>query len=170
MNRRMNYLCMLVMAIVAMAMPSCSDEDVILMDIFPTSIEIEIRDASGNDLLNPEIQGNIVGEDVSMEYDGKKYDAEWNSGEYEGPRVPWPTFFGLKHRSQNNKNWAFQLGEFPGGENYDITIPLKCKGHVFNIRIVHNFKMSNKVENIKSEIKVYLDGKECESTYVKIVL
>lgn len=171
MNKRINYLYLLVMAIIALAMPSCSDEDeYYITDVYATILKVQINDADGNNLLDPDFPGNIIGEDISIEYEGETYSVNWESEKEVASRYYLPYFFGIRHTNEYSKDWKVAIGEFDGARNYDITIPLSVNNRIFNIRLKHicEMKKNGLVENL--ETTVYLEGKEYKGENVTIVL
>lgn len=187
MNNLLFYKKILLVALVALALPSCSDDDddsgIICGDIMPVEISIEISDADGNDLLDPKYENNIIGEDITMIYDGETYDVMWNTpdplhpeGHTESRYHP-VTYFCMSHHlfrsfdepSETNK-WVLQIGEFTGYENHDIVIPLKIKGKAYDIHFVHEFEWGSTFKNTLYKTSAYLNGKKYEYAYVKIII
>ena len=169
-----------VAAFVAIALPSCSDDDLVLWDFRPDEIQLEISDADGNNLLDPAVENNIIGENITADYEGKTYDILWNTP-YPNfkpeSRMLLAVFYGLAHHtesvelapSENNK-WVITLGEFQHEDDYDVTVPVKIRDKVYNVRCVHKFWWKKKYKEPASSTTIYLDGKECEDGKVRIVL
>lgn len=172
MKKFRKFVYVLAATTMAVVMPSCSDDDeTYYYDIFPAEVVVSVSDAEGNDLLNPDVAGNIVGENVTMEYKNETFKVQWNSGNLSS-NEPSANFYGMGHYqaisqgSSTPGNWYIQIGEFDNTKDFDITIPIKIKDSTYSIRVV------NKVRNGKNypeiETTVYLDGKECENNLVQI--
>lgn len=177
----------LAVTLVAVALPSCSnydDDDDIIWDFIPDEISLEITDAKGNNLLDPAVENNIVGENVTLDYEGETFGTQWNTLYPEYPeynaksRAILARFYGMVHHprivdnepSETNK-WIICVGEFQYEFDYDVSIPVRIKNKTFIVRYVHTFLwLDKKMSDYASKTTVYLDGKECEDGIVRIVL
>lgn len=177
----------LAVTLVAVALPSCSnddDDDIVLWDFIPNEIRLEITDAKGNNLLDPAGENNIVGENITVDYEGETYGTQWETLQPLYPEPShnsrfWPArFYGLVHHpvnvykepSETNK-WIICIGEFQNELDYDVTIPVRIKNKTFIVRYVHDFRWKDKkMSDYASKTTVFLDGKECEDGIVRIVL
>lgn len=68
-------------------------------DLLPTCIVLNVVDESGNNLIDPEFSGNILGNEITMEHDGKVYERLDNCSEYEDIKtkaLPPAVFNGLQ--------------------------------------------------------------------------
>lgn len=154
---------------------SSDDDDDAIWDIAPVLVYADVIDAAGNNLLDPAVNGNIVGETLTIEYKGEAYGVQWDT--------PWPgytraylaRFFGMLHHPADRYKpasaqnpWILEIGEWPGDDDYDITFPLKYKDKEFDIRVVNSFKWVNHRPNRTTQ--VYLNGKKCDNQHISIVL
>lgn len=83
---------MLVAGLVMLLPLGCGDDDVV-WDIAPVVVYVDVTDASGNNLLDRDVQGNIVGEAMTIEYQGEAYGVQWETlwpGLYKGVFCPVP--------------------------------------------------------------------------------
>lgn len=174
-------------ALVAMTLSSCSnddDDDDIIWDFIPEEITLEITDANGNNLLDPAVENNIVGENITLDYKGETYDILWDTPYPKFPdykpesRATYVLFYGLAHHLWNvekepseTNEWIISIGEFERDMDHDVTIPVRIKNKTFIVRYVHDFWWNDKkMRDPRSKTTVYLDGKECEDGIVRIVL
>ena len=154
---------------------SSDDDDDIIWDIAPVVVYADVIDAAGNNLLNPDVQGNIVGETMTIEYHGDAYGVQWETLWPGYTRAYFARFYGMLHHPADRYKpasaqnpWILEIGELPGDDDYDITLPLKYKDQEFDIRVVNSFKWVNDCPDRTTQ--VYLDGKKCETQRITIVL
>lgn len=138
---------------------SCKDskeEEWWIWDFNSVNISIDIQDEEGNSLINPENPGCVIGESMSMEFDGKEYVLDWDEPYFEEPISHYylAEFRGLKYADWKN---LVYFGEFPGDENYDYTFTLRYDGEVYDIRLVNEFKWIKK-NDPSITTSLYLDG------------
>ncbi len=158
---------LLLLLLPLLTLSSCKDdEEIILMDIRAVDVEIIIQNAEGQNILSPGIQGSLYGSDISIEYNGETYNADW--GPFGESRYYMPNFYGLKFMpgysfvngdivADPSKD-MLMFGEFAGDENQNISAVLKINGQpeTYKIDIVHEFKWKNKEPKYNN--KVYLNG------------
>lgn len=164
-----NQLLILASLLLAMFVSGCNED--VIWDVYPVNLSVEVMDAQGNNLLDPDVKGNIVGEALSLEYKGKTFDVMWDGlepGYMDETKAYLARFYGIWRGpvssgdpvSETNPR-VLHIGELPGDENYDVTMPLKCKDKVFNIRVVNRYKTKlNGAPSVHTEI--YLDGRKCD--------
>lgn len=170
---------LLLLLLPLLTLVSCkNDDEFIIWDIAPVSIDIVIQDADGNNLLSPGVPGSLYGEDISIEYDGKTYSSDWST--YYESRYYMPHFDGLK--INNGWSWVdgervddpskdfLSFGQFDGAENQNISAVLTIPGHSepYKIDLVHKYKSNNK--NLKYDTKIYLNGERISGSTVIIRL
>lgn len=170
----MRCFLMLVAGLVMLLPLGCGDDDVV-WDIAPVVVYVDVTDASGNNLLDRDVQGNIVGEAMTIEYRGEAYGVQWETLWPGYTRAYFAQFHGMLHHPADRYKpasaenpWILEIGELPGDDDYDVTLPLKYKDREFDIRVVNRFKWVNDLHARTTE--VYLDGKRCDSQSVSIVL
>lgn len=146
------------------------EEPEIIWDIYPVIVYANVVDDRGKDLLDPETEGNIVGQELTVEYDGEIYDTLWNTPwwgyEEKQTRYYMAEFHGILHHPVNRMEaagpdnpYVLEIGELPGDESFDVTLPVRYGDKVFSIRVVHEFKWIDDNPSISTEI--FLDGKKC---------
>lgn len=157
---------------------ACSNQDEpegrVISDYNSIEFEISVTNAAGDNLLNPDFEGNILDCENYMIIDGEKDDIKQ---EYPFPRISpesrflYPKWYGAciapepypfgKPASENK----IFIGGFFGDKNDKVKIELVLNG------VSHTLSFSNLL--IKKRIiyrHYYLDGVEQESGEVSIVL
>lgn len=128
---------------------ACSDEpggDVIY-DYVPVNFTVKVVNASGENLLDESVPGNILGEDISVTYKDKTYPMEVvNSGRYYLPY--WYGVILLDGES-------LKIGEFDGAARHE-----ECILHIGarDIEIYYDAK----INGLDVKRKFYFDGKRCD--------
>lgn len=128
---------------------SCGDDDEPLIDVAPVKFTIEIVDAQGNNLLDPEFAGNILDKGLEMEYNGETYEAvintESNALVAIMSRAYLPVFYGLQVYEANSgkAGWIMSFGEFEGAvqqAEYQCTLRVKDLGFSYKLKAVVKHK------------------------------
>lgn len=171
--KRLLYLISLASTLLFLA--SCSDSgdsDDIIWDISPVSVYMDIRDSQDNSLLNPMNEGNVVGQPLTVEYNGNVYDVMWETVYPKMTRYYYAEFMGVWHHmtgvsgggygvdNTSDSKWILEIGELPGDETYDVTLPVTFNGHTYELRVVNKFGWNKKNRPV-IKTSVYLDGEEC---------
>lgn len=107
-----------------LALSACKEEDYI-WDFENYSVEIEVRDAeSGVNLLDPEVEGNILDQEIVLIYKREKYPmASWgdesraNISPFRGLLWGFPHFYG----SDPERGYCLTVGPFDTG--YVVNVP-----------------------------------------------
>lgn len=142
-----------------------------IVDFTPINLVIEVLDADGNDLVNPNHPNSIVKSSVRAEVEGKFFDLQSSSYAYENRkptpealRAYLPMWYGLSYAEQRaeGRPWVLVIGEFDGSESITREVKLHWEDGTTSL-----LKYSNKVEyNAKGYPKVerhyYLDGVEVQ--------
>ena len=166
-------LCVLMVLLPCFMQISCGDDnaDPVLYDVSPINFVIEITDGEGNNLLNPEYEGNILDLGIVMDYDGKSYPVDVNTQtnypHLKASRYYLPEFYGLQAYHQiageSINRWVLSFGEFEAQTQcaeYDCTLRLENLGLSYDLKAVATFQdgISNR--------KFYLDGQLLDGTNV----
>ena len=158
---------------------SChKDDDLILRDMAPVMADVFIQDATGNNLLDPDFEGNIRGKKITAEYNGEEYVLNWE--EANKTRYYMPHFTGLTLQSgytqvgdrvelDPSKSYL-SFGEFDGEENQDISLTLKIEGYPmsWNIDVIHRVTWKNNKPKVTNS--ALLNGKEVGYNNIIITL
>lgn len=128
---------------------ACSDEpggDVIY-DYAPVNFTVKVVNASGENLLDESVPGNILGEEISVTYKDKTYPMEVvNSGRYYLPY--WYGVILLDGES-------LKIGEFDGAARHE-----ECILHIGARDI--DIYYDTKINGLDVKRKFYFDGKRCD--------
>lgn len=128
---------------------ACSDEpggDVIY-DYVPVNFTVKVVNASGQNLLDESVPGNILGEEISVTYKDKTYPMEVvNSGRYY-----LPYWYGVILLDGE----YLKIGEFDGAARHE-----ECILHIGarDIDIYYDAK----INGLDVKRKFYFDGKRCD--------
>lgn len=142
---KLNLKLIPLLPMLALIFSSCSkdDDDIIIYDYFPISINIALTDSQGNSLFDKDTPRNLLDCGIYATYEGKQWpmdNIEYNDCgfddsnlfQYEKTRIYVPTFYGpyLNNYAlpdSGNKIAALEFGPFKGGvsgtEEYTLHIP-----------------------------------------------
>lgn len=164
----------LLLMTIMMGLSGCNNDDVI-WDIYPANIIVKIVDEEGQNLLDPDVEGNRVGCPMSMTYDGETYSAIWDREELNREsRYYMASFRGLIWEgildSSSPASHKLSFGEFQGDTDHtiDATFTVEGTGKVYVIRYEHKFKWKGKKPY--SDDHIYLDGKKYDGNTIEITL
>ena len=152
----------------------------IIFDIFPIELGISVTDKQGQNLLEPETEGNILNSKMYIIVNEKEYEVGmerpeqpyWPDPFTRSLPAEWygafiaPTFWTTDSEDPDfsfNRLW---IGEFDGLDDED-KVELYLDGHQFEITITN--KMID-WSNFHIDRHIYLNGEEVGSRYFKIVL
>lgn len=112
-------------------------------DIYPSSVHIELMDASGNNLLDLEVNGNLVGESMRIEWNEKAYDAIWEKDDLKiQTRALMTYFYGtIWSGIWSNSHYDLYFGEFSGTSTQD----LKLTFGIAKLNIEYDFEFSHRL-------------------------
>lgn len=165
---------LLILVAYVLCMTSCSEEGDVIWDVAPAGIEIQLVDEDGNDLLNPEVEGNWVGAAMQISYDGETYDAIWSREDIK-PRSRYymPTFIGLVWNGalyDDNKDYNLYFGEFEGTENHDMHLTFSIDGMttVYEFEYKHDFSWKKNEPN--SDNHIIYNGKKIEGSTIVLTV
>lgn len=176
MNKKMLPLLITVPFILTGCGNGDGDDDMI-WDFNPAGIEIMIVDEQGNNLLNPETEGNWMGSEFQVECDDELYTANWTAQDNEpGSRFYMPTFMGLKAERvfitspEKSNDYYLYFGEFDGSCDQDIEMKFAVPGRngLDNISLSHRVTWKKKNPEVTNTIT--LNGQQYDGSCVRIVL
>ncbi len=154
----LKWFVLLFVALSAIGCESSGGSDLI-WDISPVNIYIRVYNQTGENLLDEEVEGNIIENDIKITYK----DAEYRLGEdIEETRAYLPYFSGLQYYTANvlgEKDCRMIFGEFEGAGNYTLTATLDLgDGVEREIGFIREYKMKNNEPDCNTTY--LLDGEE----------
>lgn len=188
--------CLVIMMIVSgLAFVSCSDDESddepdVIWDIAPFDIDIMVMDESGENLLNPMVEGNWMDAPFQMLCQGEEYDANWVNFISPGNRnQPWKesracapaqlwglrcvehTYWDGHHWTWHENEYLLAFGEFESTENHDLKMEFYVPGRTdpYKISVEHRFGGYD-LDSDEGYKRIWIDGKEVGSMPIKIVL
>ncbi|MDE6288672.1 MAG: hypothetical protein K2M00_07810 [Muribaculaceae bacterium] len=174
---------LLIAAVAAMALlfNSCKNnelDDIVEWDIYPVTLDFNIVDSEGNNLLDPAREDNALSDNIYVLFEGVEYpviDFTENPEAIDHSRFFMPSFYGLVAYPEAYEPYDarakryLSFGEFNGARNQDITIefvwPEQNQRHT--ARIVRKYKMNGNEPDITD--KRYLDGEQTDAYSFTIV-
>lgn len=149
---------------------SCNDDENldgpapdVIWDIYPFGISIEVTDAEGNDLLNPETENSIANQGIKMIYRGMTYEKDSLAID-EQTRAVLVRFYGLRTYQRNDGRYLLIIGEFYGNRDYNnesIILDWNDGTPKDTITFSHKFWWEN--QEPESETIVRLNGVETDN-------
>lgn len=149
---------------------SCNDDENldgpapdVIWDIYPFGISIEVTDAEGNDLLNPETENSIANQGIKMIYWGMTYEKDSLAID-EQTRAVLVRFYGLRTYQRKDGRYLLGIGEFFGDRDYEnenIILDWNDGTPKDTITFSHKFWWEN--QEPESETTVRLNGVETDN-------
>lgn len=157
---------------------SCGDEkDLRMSTLLPLEFMIEVVDENGNNLMNPEYDGNILGEEIVVEYADSLFRPILNTESYQPQKDGFfefePYLYGLQIYKQvvpgSISRWLLSFGDFPASYmNAEYDCILRINDLEYQLKGVVRYNEDSKPREWK---EFYIDGKSIGETYVyKIIL
>lgn len=103
--------------LLCMSFVGCGEHDEVEdldYDFTPIQICVMAESQDGKDLLNPDVDENILTQNIVATYRGKEY----TNGKSSKSRVYVPHFYGLVTLKLNNGKYALSFGELNGQEDF----------------------------------------------------
>lgn len=147
-------------------------DDDMIWDISPANVIIQLVDEDGNNLLDPAVAGNFVGEPMSIGYQEEAYIAIWKREELQPEtRYYMPYFYGFVWSGIfSDKRYALYFGDFDGATSQD----LKLTFGILDINTVHEFEFSHRIvwKNKKPHFDDYITykGQRIEGSTLTLVV
>ena len=126
---------------------SCADKETIFDDYAPVVFTVKVVNASGENLLDESVPGNILGEDISVTYEDQTYPMiTMPPGRYYAPQ-----WYGVVLYDGEE----LRIGQFNGAARHE-----ECILHIGarDIEIYYDAKINK--DDVKR--KFYFDGKRCD--------
>lgn len=154
---------------------ACEDDDFPIYDVYPIIWRISIEDQNGNDLLNAETPGNVLADNITLDYNGYTYTITEPAYDYYMAR--WrgmqrrPTYTYTADKELGAIRYVLEIGEWPGDENADAT----CIFNWPEENITRQLHFTNVCKYSKSgEPKIkreyQIDGKSKDDSYIKLII
>lgn len=168
------------LTILFLGFTACSSDDDgpepdVIWDINPTGVYIQIVDEDGNNLLDPDVKGNWVGEEMFISSEDKQYPAKWSREDVENnTRDILPRFYGLVWQGvfswNDPKASPLYFGELDGGEDHDLSLSFTVPSidKTFDFRFTYHFFW--KKHKPQREIHLIYDGKDYDKPILTLVL
>lgn len=167
MKKKTNILLLTLFALSGIIITSCEEKGYWIHDVLPFDINMIIEDADGNNLLNPEFEGNIIDE-MTITYNDETYKIEKDK-ENIATRMLYSEFYGLRHFCSDTGRHFVTFGNFVGERNYkdekitihwgdgtsdEVTFTNKVKGgsHTPTLDITRTIKLNGKEVNPNIDI------------------
>ena len=140
---------------------SCSsdDDDDIIWDFYPITLNVEVVDESGNNLLDPSCAENILSRPITLTHDGETTPIE---------------MYEQKEATPNSRaylaRWygAYIIGEWDAFSK-DDSVKLNIDGKEYELSFTNSYK-AQKHEAYDFDRKYYIDDQANENRNYKIVL
>ena len=146
---------------------SCSENeenpDDIIWDFAPINFTLSVQDEQGNDLLNPQTEGNILNQDIKAIYQEKTYRMD----ELAMPvtKAYMAILYGLRHVEAEDGRWLLRFGELQGERTYDNeTITLDWGDGTSDVITFSSRLTWNSPEDPEFDRHFYLNGVKQESS------
>lgn len=151
----MKWLVYVFIMLSSISFVACSnnDDDDLIWDFAPVTIKIALLDEDGNNLLDESVEGNWVGEQMSLDFNGEISDAIWSIEALRpNSRYYMPHMYGLVWSGLSNfeeieaKEYYLIYGELEGGQSYSAsaTFSIEKLNTVVEFELVNNVKWVKK--------------------------
>ncbi len=145
---------------VAFSTLGCESNSDLIWDIYPVDIYIRVYNQAGENLLDEEVEGNILENDIKITYK----DVEYRLGEdISKTRAYLPQFMGLQLYTTNalgEKDCRMYFGQFEGAASYTLTATLDLgDGVEREVGFIREFKWKSNGDP-ESKTTYTLDGEE----------
>ena len=161
-----------------MTAAACSDnnddmpDDDMIWDISPVVASIQLVDEDGNNLLDPEVEGNWIGEPMWIEWNDKAFDVVWKRDDLQLPtKAILPLFYGAVWTGVWTDNkYRLCFGEFSGesSQNLKLTFGITAINTVYEFEYSHRLVWKNKEPHFDDHITY--KGKQIEGNTLTLIL
>lgn len=169
----------IIAAIMLISLNCCNINNDMIWDMTPAGVYITITDKNGNNLLDPAVEGNLVGEKMKIVYEDKAYDAIWEREDLPlETRYYYPTFYGLLwdgvwygEAFETKPNYLLYFGEFDGADNLYMKLQFHIEGinTIFEFEYHHTYKTNWKGEP-KTNNYINYNGKKIKGKSITLAL
>lgn len=161
----------LLLGILALTLLSCDKtiSDRMIWDIYPVVVTLQVTNANGIDLLNPDNQNSYATDSIKAVYNGKEY--KCNKGiSSANTKTYLAQFYGLKMIKNQFGTYILCFGEFNGAKSYsneEVTI-FWGDGTSDKIKFNRKFRFTSSGDPDISE-DWYLNGAKVPDKAIKII-
>lgn len=163
--------------LLSLAFTSCGNDEEpdLIIDYSPITIQVNVRNSNGENLLEPSTQGNILEGNNTFTYDGKTSNIHvgWPKNRERSSnmtRYYMPMWYGafiapaFSPYSENQKENAIYIGEFEGGESGTINMELNLGENKYEISV------KSKVKGTSVKRDYSINGKKNNGSVFDITL
>lgn len=159
------------LGILALTLLSCdkSINDRVIWDIFPVVVTLQVTDANGNDLLNPDNPNSYVTDSIKAVYNGKEYICKKGISNV-NTKAYLAQFYGLRLIKRQLGTYVLCFGEFDGAKSYsneEVTV-FWGDGTSDKVKFSRKFRMNSSGDPDISE-DWYLNGAKVPNKAIKII-
>ncbi|MDE6556421.1 MAG: hypothetical protein K2K55_05600 [Duncaniella sp.] len=155
---------------------ACSDNDEpdpgLIWDIRPAGVTVYLVDEEGNNLLDPAVEGNWVGEPMWISYDGKAYNPCWKEEDLPRPsRFYLAMFYGAVWTGVwSDQHYSLYFGQFQGEDPIDLklTFGITATNTVYDFEYSHRLVWKKKEPHFDDHI-IY-KGKKIEGNTLTLTV
>ncbi len=141
-----------------------------IWDISPVVVNVQVTDANGVDLLNPDNQNSFEASGIKAIYKGIEYECNKNASEV-NTKAYMPHFYGLQiSKDINNGIYILKFGELDGAKSYfneEVTI-FWGNGSSDIIKFNRKFRWKLNGDPESSE-EWFINGNKVSGRIIKIV-
>ncbi len=164
------YLLIGIMALVLLSCDKKIINDHKIWDIYPVVVRVQVVNANGIDLLNPDNNNSIAASGIKAVYNGKEYECNKNVSVV-NTKAYMPHFYGLQmNKNTNDGTYILLFGEFNGAKSYsneEVTI-FWGDGSSDKIKFSRQFRWRLNGDPEVSQ-EWLLNGNKVSSSIIKIV-
>ena len=141
-------------------------DDDIIWDIAPSGVVIQLVDEAGNNMLDPDVRGNWVGQPMWIGCGDNIFNVVWkNEDPQKASRAYMPHFYGAIWSGNH-----LYFGEFDGAKSQDLkfTFGITAINTVYDIEYSHRLIWENKKPHFDDHIT--LEGNRINGNVLTIVV
>lgn len=162
----------LLLGVVALGLLSCEKirNEGKIWDIGPVEFLVQVVDANGVDMLNPDNDNSFKINEIKALYGGKEYDCNATDTTSPPTKAYLPRFYGLQVRKTINGFYILRFGELEGAKSYsneELTL-LWGDGSSDIIKFNRKFRWKFNGDPESSE-EWFLNGTKVPERFIKIV-
>ena len=148
------------------------DDELVFWDIYPVGVKIQLVDEAGNNLLDPEVNGNWVDEPMWMGWNDKSFHVIWKRDDLPTQtRMMLPRFYGAVWSGVwIDQEYSLYFGQFAAESSQDLklTFGITAINTVYELEYSHRLVWENKEPHFDDHITY--NGKRIEGNKLTLVL
>lgn len=159
MKKRVNTLFLTLFTLSSIIFTSCEESGNYIYDIPPFDINIIIENSNGNNLLDPEYEGNII-DNLTLTYNDEVYKIDTEDFDISTRALP-SIFHGLRLLRDDNGRHFITFGNFDGETDFNnekISISYG-KGKNDEVTFTNKVKTGSYIQKIDIKRTIKLNGK-----------